>query len=116
MPKVTAVALGDMFTCSIDAITTGYYHTCALTRDGSLYAGCCGNNMNGELGTGVANSLQPVQVNGAGTDVAAVAVGANHTCALSGAGAVSCWGLNFDGQLGNGTTSDATAPQPVKCQ
>lgn len=39
--------------------------------------------------------------------------GARTTCALSDAGAVSCWGENTRGALGNGNTTDTHVAQPV---
>jgi serine/threonine-protein kinase len=43
---------------------------------------------------------------------AAVAVSASegHTCALSEAGSVYCWGSNDRGELGDGTTTDRLQP------
>lgn len=46
-------------------------------------------------------------------DVRALAGGRQHMCALTGTGAVYCWGLNGSGELGNGTTTDSAAPVVV---
>jgi hypothetical protein len=37
-----------------------------------------------------------------------IAAGAHHTCALSRAGAVQCWGENAHGELGNGTSINSS--------
>ena len=36
------------------------------------------------------------------TDAKAVTAGGEHSCAVHEDGAISCWGNNYDGQLGNG--------------
>ena len=46
-------------------------------------------------------------------DRAIVAAGGRHSCALDSSGAASCWGANDQGQLGDGSRDDHTAPAVV---
>jgi alpha-tubulin suppressor-like RCC1 family protein len=43
----------------------------------------------------------------------AVAVGAEHSCAVSESGEVYCWGRGSEGQLGNGVTGNRARPERV---
>jgi hypothetical protein len=62
---------------------------------------------------GIGNPVgAPVDVVGL-SNVAAIAAGRDHTCALVSDGSVHCWGSNFFGQLGDGSTISRIAPVAV---
>jgi alpha-tubulin suppressor-like RCC1 family protein len=95
-------------------ITAGGEHTCALRSDGT--ARCWGSDYSGQLGDGRnVNESKPVPLVGlsGGVGGVRVSVGASHVCALRADGTARCWGFNFFGQLGDGTTDDKAVPSEV---
>jgi len=97
------------------AITAGGSNACALTSGGG--ARCWGNNQYGQLGDGkTIISAMPLYVNALTSATRALAVGWEHTCALSTGGGVMCWGDNREGQLGDGTDgvdNERSTPEDV---
>jgi alpha-tubulin suppressor-like RCC1 family protein len=96
-------------TSGVAAVESGRAHVCAVTTSGALK--CWGYNGDGQIGdNSTANRSLPTDVTGLTAGVAAVAGGGHHTCAVTSAGGVKCWGDNAYGQLGNGTTTDSLTP------
>lgn len=106
-------------------IEAGESHTCAVAADNRAY--CWGDNTHGQLGTGALPDrtctlnpvqpshpchLTPVEVSG-GLRFKTVSAGEGHSCGVTTAGEVFCWGRNHRGQLGNGSLIASRIPVKV---
>jgi alpha-tubulin suppressor-like RCC1 family protein len=86
----------------VAAISGGVYHFCAVTTLGA--AKCWGLNDQGQIGDGsVSRRYAPADVTGLSSGISKISAGVNHSCALTTAGGVKCWGYNNEGQLGDNT-------------
>lgn len=105
------------------AISTLDSHSCALLTTGRI--SCWGVNNYGQIGNGTtigsdipqngvpSGVYKPVSVIGLKSSVETITTGAAHTCALLNNSEVQCWGMNNNGQLGNGTSTNSSTPVSV---
>ncbi len=113
--KDTAVQVPGL--TGMKAVSAGWVHSLALKSNGSVWA--WGRGDHGETGdNSMASSAAPVQVqdlvDGSGflTGAVAVAGGGYHSLAVKSDGTVRAWGSNYNGELGdNSTTNRGTAVQ-----
>ncbi|MFN0181833.1 MAG: Ig-like domain-containing protein [Gemmatimonadales bacterium] len=116
-PQPTLIFTGIPFA----SVSSGRSHSCGLTIGGRAW--CWGSNERGQLGGNVdidttlntvklVPTLAPAQVGSqidgkffAVYDFKTVVAGGVHSCGIQPGGAVRCWGLGREGQLGNGTNS-----------
>ncbi len=93
------------------AIDAGGGHTCAVLRDNT--GRCWGSNSAGQLGNGkvedfvAAGTAANLDTVGA---LRQLVTGTRHTCALTQAGDVFCWGRTLEGQLADGIPLLALEP------
>jgi alpha-tubulin suppressor-like RCC1 family protein len=84
-------------------------HTCGVTTDSKGY--CWGQGGNGELGAGTISfpTNRPIAIAG-NRKWTQVIAGWVHSCGVTTANAAYCWGDNFEGELGNGSTVSSNLP------
>jgi alpha-tubulin suppressor-like RCC1 family protein len=100
-----------------DASTPDTGTTDASVEDATLAdaAGSDGASSDGPGGVdaSVTDAANDAALDG-GATVVSLAAGGDHTCALWSDGSVRCWGLNGNGQLGDGFLSSSAYPVAVK--
>jgi alpha-tubulin suppressor-like RCC1 family protein len=110
---VAVAAGGALAGQAIAQVSVGDEQACAVTAAG--VPSCRGDNLDGQLGDGsTVNSSVPAVVYTGGflhrETVIQITAGGDHTCAVDAAGAAYCWGQNFYGELGDGTSHRSKKP------
>jgi len=113
-PSITPVRVTGL--TDVIQIEAGAKHAVALRKDGTVWA--WGTRDEGAIGDGQPKTLRPVMAIGPTqvpglqgiTQIAATRL---HNLALRSDGKVMAWGLNRDGQLGNGTRDNGWTPVEV---
>ena len=99
---------------NVKLISCGYYHTCILKNDGTLWG--CGENAYGQLGLGQTTGSKTTftQITTNTNNIKSVNCGGRFTLILKNDGTLWTCGHNGYGQLGLGDTSDrATFTQVI---
>ncbi len=116
-PTIACYLCGSL-TLGATSVSTGNEHTCVVLYDNTVK--CWGAGNNGKLGyDSVDNigdgtsyvaygttytSIADLPIVAVGNDIIQISAGGYHTCALSLAGTIKCWGDNYYGQLGYDNT------------
>jgi alpha-tubulin suppressor-like RCC1 family protein len=108
---------------AFSGVSAGAAHTCGVTTDKRAY--CWGYNWYGQVGDGtdatggepfVVYRPSPVAVaGGLHFDAVLAADGrfGDYTCGVTTDGRGYCWGVNTDGNLGDGSTEQRSTPVPI---
>jgi len=100
---------------TISSIAPGDFFTCAIAAGGTY---CWGYGGDGELGdSGAVGSIYIDSVPGlvsGGLTFTQISAGGSHVCGITtGANNLYCWGGNYNGQLGDNTTTSRSYPATV---
>jgi len=94
-------------------VFAGYRHACGITTFDELK--CWGDNSYAQAsGNGSVSPYvtTPTLVD-PGVSYSKAALGSYHTCGITAAGALKCWGQNTSGQIGDNTTADKLLPTMI---
>jgi alpha-tubulin suppressor-like RCC1 family protein len=105
------VRQGSGYLEDVVAIGVGYWHSCAVKRDGSAW--CWGLGNEGQLGEGASGighlrtrATRVRRGSGYLTKASGIIAGGGHACVRRTDRTAWCWGNAVRGQVGDGTTGD----------
>lgn len=94
---------------NVAMVGAGSHNTCSVLTTGEVWCWGVYRWDVSEGGYSETAAIAPVRISGIAS-VTAVGAGDNHSCAVSAAGEVWCWGYNPYGQMGSGDNEDSATP------
>jgi alpha-tubulin suppressor-like RCC1 family protein len=112
---VSGNALGYQWTrnnVAISGATSGTYTTATLTTadNGAVYGVIVYNGAGLVISSGATLGVSAAPLSGPMLAAGKLAAAYQHTCAITAANAVACWGYNSSGQIGSGGFSNQPTP------
>lgn len=95
-------------------ISAGWTHSCGITTSGAVY--CWGDNFYGQIGNGTSGTsafARNLATVSGGHAFSRISAGDQYSCGVTTAEVLYCWGRNYAGKLGDGTTTDRLTPTKV---
>ena len=89
-------------------IAPGYWHTCARDDSGEVF--CWGSSLDAAIAN--KDPQKPTRV-AITAEIDTITIGATVACALLTSGGMKCWGANYYGELGDGSTKQRDRPVDV---
>ena len=96
----------------VTQISSGIWQTCALTTSGEVFCWGARSDIDGPVANSFSIATVPYQVTGL-SQVEAISVGMSSACALMANATVKCWGVQTNGNLGNGESNSTRIATPV---
>lgn len=119
---ITPTAFNPVANFPLVELSTNRFITCTVENNGGGYneAGCAGINDRSQQGAGPGHADRLIVNFGShgvfgtiGVPAKHVAAGYDHVCATNVNDKMYCWGDNDNGEVGDGTITERTAPTPV---
>ncbi|MFH0888751.1 MAG: glycine-rich protein [Planctomycetota bacterium] len=106
---ITTTGAADVQLRQFSSVAAGASHSLGVRSDGTLWA--WGLNTNGQIGDGTTGTdrTSPVQIGNVTTWIG-VAGGTSHSLGVRSDGTLWAWGLNTNGRLGDGSTTQRNSP------
>ena len=112
--RSTPVQINNTGTTQVERVSTGILHTCATIAHAAEPNGevfCWGRGTEGQVGDGTSTQRNlPTALSPQVKAPVDISSQGNHSCAWMAECSVRCWGSNSNGQIGDGTTTNAPSP------